>query len=334
MSEASAEERFFGVQTEIKPAGEAEVEIEVIDDTPEGDQRPRKAESEEPPVDDESVDAEISNYSKRAADRINQIKYEYHEERRAKESADRIAKEATTRLQSMLKENQRLQKVVEEGGNVINKAALNNALWAKHGATEQYKKAYEEGDSSAMAQAQELLSKATLAEQQAGFTAQQVQNHALQANASAGANNAEQQQAPPRQLDPDMERWYLKNPWFLGVEPLQKEMTAYAMTIDQRLRNQGTDPGEQAEKYYSEVDRSMRNEFPSFFGVQQNDSEMVVEHGTSKRQPQTVVASVTRDSGNKKPSQIRLSKSQIAVARQLGITPEQYANQVMKGEIA
>jgi hypothetical protein len=57
---------------------------------------------------------------------------------------------------------------------------------------------------------------------------------------------------------------------------------------------------------------------------------MVIDEGTSKRQPQTVVASATRDSGNKKPTQIRLTKTQVALARQLGITPEQYANQLLK----
>ena len=107
-------------------------------------------------------------------------------------------------------------------------------------------------------------------------------------------------------------------------------MTSYSLYVDQRLQKEGIDPASKPQEYYSAVDKAMRNEFPSFFGAQQNDSEMVVEHGTSKRQPQTVVATATRDSGNKNPPQIRLKKSQLALARQLGITPEQYASQLLK----
>jgi hypothetical protein len=325
---ATSEDKFFGVTTEINTEASDQVEVEIVDDTPEEDRRPKKSKDAENAVDNDDVDAEIANYSQRAADRINQVKYEYHEERRAKESQERLAKEATTRLQTIMQENQRLQQMVQQGGNVLNQSARNNALWAKQAATEQYKKAYDEGDAEGMAKAQELLAKATLAEQQSGSTAQQVQN---QIAAQMPQMQEQLQQAPPRQLDPDMERWAQKNPWFMGQEPFQQEMTSYALTMDVRLRNNGIDPESKSEQYYAEVDKAMRKEFPSFFGVQaDNNSEMVIDEGTSKRQPQTVVASATRDSGNKKPTQIRLTKTQVALARQLGITPEQYANQLLK----
>ena len=84
-SSQSQEDKFFGVQTEIGNDFSDSVEIEVIDDTPESDRRPKKAQNVESKVDNDVVDKEISDYSQRAADRINQIKYEYHEERRAKE---------------------------------------------------------------------------------------------------------------------------------------------------------------------------------------------------------------------------------------------------------
>ena len=89
----SEEDKFFGVKTEIgsNPSEEIqsnELEIEVVDDTPEEDRRPKKSKDADSKVDNDDVDQEISDYSQRAADRINQIKYEYHEERRAKETAD------------------------------------------------------------------------------------------------------------------------------------------------------------------------------------------------------------------------------------------------------
>ena len=319
------EDQFFGKQTEIDNKIPDDLEVTIIDDTPEEDRRPAKAEDASPEVDDDVVDKEIADYSKRAADRISKIKYEYHEERRAKEAAARESKEAVARLQTMMSENQRLQAMVEQGGEVLNKQAHNNALWAKQNAQAEFKKAYEEGDADAMTKAQEMIARATLAEQQSNNMAENVQ-------AEVTKNMPVQQPATQQQeLDPDMKAWSSKNPWFMSTVPEHQEMSSYALTIDQRLRNQGIMPEKDAQKYYAEVDRNMRNEYPNFFGVQvEETAEVVNEAGTTKRQPSTVVASATRDSGNKKPSQVRLTQTQVKLARQLGISPEQYANQLLK----
>ena len=319
------EDQFFGKQTEIDNKIPDDLEVTIIDDTPEEDRRPAKAEDASPEVDDDVVDKEIADYSKRAADRISKIKYEYHEERRAKEAAARESKEAVARLQTMMSENQRLQAMVEQGGEVLNKQAHNNALWAKQNAQAEFKKAYEEGDADAMTKAQEMIARATLAEQQSTNMAQSVQ-------AQVTKNMPVQQPVPQQQeLDPEMKVWSSKNPWFMSTVPEHQEMSSYALTIDQRLRNQGINPEEDSQKYYAEVDKNMRNEYPNFFGVQVDQTaEVVSEAGTTKRQPSTVVASATRDSGNKKPSQVRLTQTQVKLARQLGISPEQYANQLLK----
>jgi len=319
------EDQFFGKQTEIDNKIPDDLEVTIIDDTPQEDRRPAKAEDASPEVDDDVVDKEIADYSKRAADRISKIKYEYHEERRAKEAAARESKEAVARLQTMMSENQRLQAMVEQGGEVLNKQAHNNALWAKQNAQAEFKKAYEEGDADAMTKAQEMIARATLAEQQSNNMAQSVQ-------AEVTKNMPVQQPATQQQeLDPDMKAWSSKNPWFMSTVPEHQEMSSYALTIDQRLRNQGINPEEDSQKYYAEVDKNMRNEYPNFFGVQVDQTaEVVSEAGTTKRQPSTVVASATRDSGNKKPSQVRLTQTQVKLARQLGISPEQYANQLLK----
>ena len=319
------EDQFFGKQTEIDNKIPDDLEVTIIDDTPQEDRRPAKADDASPEVDDDVVDKEIADYSKRAADRISKIKYEYHEERRAKEAAARESKEAVARLQTMMSENQRLQAMVEQGGEVLNKQAHNNALWAKQNAQAEFKKAYEEGDADAMTKAQEMIARATLAEQQSTNMAQNVQ-------AQVTKNMPVQQPVPQQQeLDPEMKVWSSKNPWFMSTVPEHQEMSSYALTIDQRLRNQGVNPEEDSKKYYAEVDKNMRNEYPNFFGVQvEQTADVVYETGTPKRQPSTVVASATRDSGNKKPSQIRLTQTQVKLARQLGISPEQYANQLLK----
>ena len=322
----SQEDRLFGRSTEIDNKIPDDLEITIIDDTPEADQgRNPRAGDTSVEVDDDIVDKEIADYSKRAADRIAKIKYEYHEERRAKESLARESKEAITRLQTLMSENQRLQAMVEQGGQVLNKQAHNNALWAKQNAQAEFKKAYEEGDADAMTKAQEMIARATLAEQQSSNMAQNVQAQVIK-NMPVQAPVQKTQE-----LDPEMKAWSSKNPWFMSTVPEHQEMSSYALTIDQRLRNQGILPEKDASKYYAEVDKNMRKEYPNFFGVQVEQTEDVVyETRTPKRQPSTVVASATRDSGNKKPSQIRLTQTQVKLARQLGITPEQYANQLLK----
>ena len=316
----STEDKFFGKQTEIDSQIPEGLEVEVVDDTPEEDRRPAKAEDTSPDVDDETVDKEISDYSKRAGERIAKIKYEYHEERRAKEAASRESAEAVQRLQTLMAENQRLQAMVDQGGEVLNKQAHNNALWAKQNAQEAFKKAYEEGNADEMTKAQELLSKATLAEQQSTNMAASLQQQIAQ--------NLPQPEIQAAQPDPDMQVWAQKNPWFMGSEPVHKEMTSFAMYVDQSLQAKGIDPASKSEEYYNEVDNAMRQQFPTFFGA--TPEVEISQEESPKRQPSTVVASATRDSGNKKPTQIRLTQTQVKLARQLGISPEQYANQLLK----
>jgi hypothetical protein len=321
------EDKFFGVKTEIKkPNPEEDLKIEVIDDTPEEDRRPPKQEAPEAPVDDDSIDAEITEYSKRAGDRINKIKYEYHEERRAKEAAERQAREATNTLKNLMTENQRLQAMVSQGGEVLNKQAHNNALWAKQNAQAKYKKAYEEGDADAMAIAQEEISKAVLAEQSAGRYAESVQSQFSQ---QFQAQQPQVQPVQEQQLDPEMQAWSAKNPWFMNNSNAKhREMTSYALTLDQRLQNKGIDPENNSKEYYAEIDKELRSAYPDFFGVQPS---IDIEEENQTRQPSNVVAPASRSTGGKtNPRSIRLTQTQVKLARQLGISPEQYAKQLLK----
>jgi len=325
-STQSNEDKFFGVKTVIGEP-DPEVAVEVVDDTPEEDQRPPKQKTKEEPVDDETVDKEISDYSERAGKRISKIKYEYHEERRAKEAALRESNEAVNRLKTMMAENERLKAMVDKGGEALNTQALNNAQWAKQNAQAQFKKAYDEGDADQMAQAQETLAKATMAEQQASNYAQSIQKQVV--------DDMPTPDITQQKLDPDMEAWSKKNTWFMNnSNPDHSEMTAFALVIDKRLKNQGIDPATQAKEYYDTVDVEMKKQYPQFFGVTPQESvapiEQPVQHEeTPKRQPSNVVAPATRSTG-KKPRSIRLTQTQVRIAKQLGISPEQYANQLIQ----
>jgi len=224
----------------------------------------------------------------------------------------------------LMSENQKLQSIVNQGGDVLNQQALNNAQWARYNAQEKFKKAYEEGNAEEMAAAQSELAQATLAEQQAGSYAQSLQDQV------ASQYVEPQIEQPQKQIDPDMDAWSKKNPWFMGSDPIHKEMTSFAMYIDQSLQANGVDPEKNSQQYYSEVDAKMREQFPNFFGVSQQqpvEAEQVVE--TPRRQVVNPVAPATRNS-SKTPRKIHLTQSQVALAKRLNITPEQYANQLLK----
>jgi len=106
------------------------------------------------------------------------------------------------------------------------------------------------------------------------------------------------------------------------------EMTNYALTIDKRLQNKGIDPENNSQEYYAEVDKAMRNEYPQFFGVQPS---VDIEEENQTKQPSNVVAPASRSTGGKtNPRSIRLTQTQVKLARQLGISPEQYAKQLLK----
>ena len=323
VSEQTSEDKFFGVANEINTSSTKDIEVEVIDERPEEDRRPPKVETKEEPVDDDALDKEIADYSKKAGERINKIKYEFHEERRAKEQALRESQEATRALKTLMSENQKLQSVVTQGGDVLNQQALNNAQWAKYNAQEKFKKAYEEGNAENMAGAQAELAQATLAEQQAGNYAEQLQTNVV-------SQYVEPEQQIEKPSDPEMDAWSKKNPWFMGTDPAHKEMTSYAMYIDQSLQANGIDPAKDSQKYYSEIDVKMKQQFPNFFGVtQQEPVETEEVEITPKRQVINPVAPATRNSG-KSPRKIHLTQSQVALAKRLNITPEQYANQLLK----
>ena len=115
----------------------------------------------------------------------------------------------------------------------------------------------------------------------------------------------------------------------MGTDPAHKEMTSFAMYLDQSLQANGIDPAKDSQRYYSEIDAKMKEQFPNFFGVVQQSVETEEVEVAPKRQVTNPVAPATRNSG-KSPRKIHLTQSQVALAKRLNITPEQYANQLLK----
>jgi hypothetical protein len=283
-------------------------EIEVVDDTPEPDRgKPRRAEDAEPQVPD---DDEVQSYSEGVQKRIKQLKFEYHEERRRKEEAARLQEEALRYAQQVKAENERLRKTLEEGEGVLVNQAKGRVAAELDKAKAAYKAAYESGDSDALIEAQERLT--ALQTEKMRYDSYKPQPRQAQTPAP---EYTRPQPQPPRP-DAKAVAWAQKNPWFEQDE----EMTGYAYGLHQKLVKSGIDP--RSDEYYNQIDRAVRRVFPDKF----DDGQ--IEEVAPQRQAGNVVAPAARS--GKKPRKVQLTSTQVALAKRLGLSNEQYAAQLMK----
>jgi hypothetical protein len=290
---------------------EQDVEIEIVDDTPEAD-RGRK------PLDREvtdPTDAEIETYTKGAQERIKELTHARHDERRAKESLAREKQELERLAQQMLDENKRLKQYVNNGTEQYTQMAKTAAEAELDKARREYKAAQEAFDSDAILAAQEALFSAQMKMEGAkNFRAPPLQDE---------RNEVKYQQPETQRAQPDEKtlRWQAKNQWF-GSDGFE-EVTSFALGLHQKLVNSGSDP--RSDDYFEQIDARVKSKFPEVFGGTQDRPK----NGEAPRKPAAVAAPATRSSGAKK---IQMTPTQMALAKKFGLTPQQYAAQVAKLE--
>ena len=146
------------LENEVSEEEQLDLEVEVIDDTPDEDKN--KTRNESAPKDNIPEEEEIKNYSEDVQKRIKKLKYEFHEERRAKEAAERTQEEAVNRLEKILQENKKLRKTLDDGEGVLVEQAKKRVGAEIEAAKKEYKEAYESGDSDKILAAQEKLNRA------------------------------------------------------------------------------------------------------------------------------------------------------------------------------
>jgi hypothetical protein len=280
-----------------------EVEIEVEDDTPEAD-RGRKA---APPPQD-VTDEELENYSEKVKSRIKHFSKGYHDERRIKEAAIRERNALEDYAKQLIEENNKLKNTVDKNQNTLLEQAKQTVARELAEAKRKYKRAYEAGDSEGIVNAQEALTTAKIrADKVANFKPAPLQK------AEIPVQVAQQPVETQQVRDERAVSWADENPWFGSDD----EMTAFALGLDSKLKKGGVDP--QSDEYYEKINSRMRQVFPDQFddGIEDQPEE-------TKRKSSNVVAPATRSTGSKK---IRLTQSQVAIAKKLGVPLETYAKQ-------
>lgn len=299
---------------EVEAAAEPQVEIEVVDDRPEEDQKNAQPLPEAIVKDIDNDDLE--QYSKEAKQRLLQMKKLINDERRAKEQALREQQEAIRVAQSLVEETKKLKGRLTEGEKVYVSNAKEGAERQLELARIAYKEAYDSGDSEKVVEAQEKLTEAKFKLHEVESYRPQYEESALQ-TAENEVKIPEQSQQPQR-LDSKTQAWLDKNSWY-GVDD---DMSFLAMGIHRRLERDGVATG--SDQYWNAIDTEMRKRFPEKFA-----GENTSETKDSVKKPSTVVAPATRSTS---PKKIRLTQTQLALAKKFKLSPEQYALELTKLE--
>ena len=301
-------------KNEIKVEIETEdddVEVEVVDDTPEKDRfyRPLEREVEDP------TDDEIESYTQGAQKRIKELTHARHDERRAKEATMREKQELERLAQQLIQENKRLKQHANTSTEQVTQYAKSAAEAELEKARRDLRAAQESFDTDAILAAQEAMLDAKIRmEETKKFRPAPLQVDDFDVQTS---------QREPQRVQPDEKtlRWQAKNQWF-GANGFE-EVTSFALGLHQKLVNSGVDP--RSDSYFEQIDARVKSKFPEIFGGTEDRSRS----GDSSKRPAAVVAPATRSSGAKK---VQLTKTQVALAAKLKLTPQQYALELAKLE--
>lgn len=281
-------------------AGGDDIDLEIVDDTPEADRGRTPA---APP--EEVTDEELQHYSEKARNRIKHFTRGYHDERRAKEEAIRQREEAIRAAQALKDEVERAREDAAKAQEALIAQARRAAELELQQLKGEYTRAYEAGDPSAIAEAQQKMTAATMRmERLASFKAAPLQPAKTEVQIP--------QPAPAPVADPKAEAWKQANTWFGADE----EMTAFALGLHNKLVREGVDP--KSDSYYARINARMREVFPTAFAEKPAEP-------APRAKPSAVVAPATRSTA---PKKIVLTQSQVAIAKRLGVPLEAYAKQV------
>jgi hypothetical protein len=286
-------------------AKEKDFELEIEDDTPEQDRNRQPLPKEM--VQDLEED-ELEEYSEKVKTRLKQMKKVWHDERREKEAALREQQEAVSLAHNLVEENKKLKTRLTEGEKSLIMTATREAELDTQMAERAYKEAYDSGDSDQILEAQKKLNTTSnRLERLKGY------KPSLQASENSVQNQPTQAAAP--RLDQKTDSWRKQNTWFGQDE----EMTATALGLHQKLEKQYGGQYIGTDEYWNTVNKTMQRRFPEYFGDEEPEKP--------QRTAATVVASASRSTA---PKKIVLKQSQLALARKLGLTPEQYAREYAK----
>ena len=283
------------VLEETEEQKEQQPEVTVEEESEETEEQPQAANEDE-----------LQEYSKNVQQRISKLTKKYRDEEAQRLAAVEFA-EAVKKQNDELKQrlNALDQSYTSEFGTRVDSQI--------EAAKQAYQKAYDDGAAEAMFEAQKNLSK--LALDQAQLEQAKRRQEARAEEPVAQQAQAQQAQAQPAQPDPKAEAWAQKNEWF-GAD---QTMTYAAFGVHRQLiEDEGFDP--QSDEYYNELDNRMRKEFPHKFAAPTK--------GDTGPRVASAESTASRSKSTKGRRTVKLTPSQIAIAKRLNVPLEEYAKYV------
>ena len=352
----SAEDKFFGVRTKIGKRSEdqtddkSEFDIEIVDDRPPEDRPPygdKALESNQVSNGYDSAyvdDKELEGYSKNVKKRIDQLRFAQHDERRQKEEAERMRNGAVNFAQQQVAKNREMEALIQRGEGALITQVKERAKLSVDKAKSSYRKAYEEGNTDNVVDAQEHMVRAQaelneaeqyernlpdpnqVAQQQAAYQQQQQVAYQQQQQVAYQQQAAQAAAQQPPKLDEKQTAWSEENKWFGNPKEKLMSATAYGLH-EQALQDHHMDAS--SDEYYEFINSGMRNQFPNYSWSDKSGTGQSATATTRRASATSVVAPSARNNGAR-PRKVQLTSTQVSLAKRLGLTNNQYAKQLAK----
>ena len=276
------------------------------DKTYENERETKLEEKEKPVKETKKEDYNLEDYSDKVQKRIKKLTFQVKEAERREKAALEYAKGIKTKYDTAqadfdAKDTNYLKQYDARVDAERDKAKA--AL----------KAAYDSQDTEAIMEAQDQLTKLSVEKEKVSMSLQEKESKKKE-DESAPAENADSQ--PQAKISPKAQQWAEDNEWF-GSD---RVMTSAAMGIHEELLQEGIDS--ESDEYYNQINKRMKEYFPQKFARSTTEVE-------TKATPVQNVASVSRRSGGRKS--VKLTKSQVVIAKKLGVPLEEYAKYVKEG---
>ena len=283
------------MQQEDSPEGQ---EVQII--TEEG-KEPEVLKSESQEANSDEHKQEVEAYSDKVQKRIDKLTYNQREAERQRDEALRVANTLKTKVEQFEQKSSQTDDALLKEYNSRVGSELEMAK-------DQYRKAVEEADIEAQLTSQQNIAK--LAVEQETLSRTQKQRETMETNG-----------AHPPPIDPRATAWAQqpRNKWF-GKDPV---MTAAAFAIDKQMQEEGIDPS--AGDYYKLLNKRITKAFPQKFKIKKKTTEEASKTPSVQAVGRT---SVGANPTTRKTRTVKLSSSQLAIAKKLGVPPEEYAKYV------